>query len=70
MDARYLTVDNLRAFSARWPDAEAFLNRCSLKNERSILRGAHVGGLNAWQVSRLKELDELHERQSKRQGEV
>ena len=69
MDARYLTVDNLREFSERWPDAEAFLNRCSLKNERNLLFH-YKGTLNAWQVARLKELDELHERQSKRQGEV
>jgi len=67
MDARYLTVDNLRAFSARWPDAEAFLNRCSLKNERSILR-THAGTLNEWQKTRLKELDELHASQAKMQG--
>jgi hypothetical protein len=66
MDTRYLTCDNLREFSARWPDAEAFLNRCALKNERSILRQAKTQ--NAWQVSRLAELDELHERQAKTEG--
>ena len=69
MDARYLTVDNLREFAARWPDAEAFLNRCSLRNERLMLRH-YRDTLNEWQKTRLKELDELHERQSKRQGEV
>jgi predicted nucleic acid-binding Zn-ribbon protein len=68
MDTRYLSVDNLREFSARWPDAEAFLTRCSLKNERSLL-SHYWETLNEWQKARLAELDELHERQEKMQGE-
>jgi len=58
-DLKYVTSENWKEFEDKYHDADYFLGRCSLLNERKhLLTNEYI--LNNWQKSRLAELEEWH----------
>ena len=59
MDLTYITGENWEEFESKYHEANYFLGRCALLNERKhLLTNEYI--LNSWQTLRLAELEEWH----------